>query len=96
MAAENGGGAALVANRATASGWETFKLRRIDQNTFNFKVFGDQFVSIAGDNVVATAATPGQFETFQLVRKDNDKNRMRIKAPNGSFLQVINLILIPR
>jgi len=87
VSAQNGGGAALVANRATASGWETFKLRRIDQNTFNFKVFSDQFVSIADVNVVATAATPGQFETFQLVRKDNDKNRMRIKAPNGSFLQ---------
>uniref|UniRef100_A0A452Y2A0 DUF7910 domain-containing protein n=1 Tax=Aegilops tauschii subsp. strangulata TaxID=200361 RepID=A0A452Y2A0_AEGTS len=29
----------------------------------------------------------GKTETFQLVRNDVDKNRMRIRAPNGSFLQ---------
>ncbi|CAM0902535.1 unnamed protein product [Alopecurus aequalis] len=87
VAAENGGGAALIANRPTASGWETFKLWRIDQNTFNFKVFNNQFVTVAGVNVVATASTPGQSETFQLVRNDADQNRMRIRAPNGSFLQ---------
>ncbi|CAM0948215.1 unnamed protein product [Alopecurus aequalis] len=87
VSAENGGGAALVANRASASGWESFKLGRIDMNTFNFKVFNDQFVTVAGVNAVATATTPGKTETFQLVRNDVDKNRMRIKAPNGSFLQ---------
>ncbi|CAM0958861.1 unnamed protein product [Alopecurus aequalis] len=87
MAAENGGGAALVANRASASTWETFNLWRIDKNTFNFKVFTNQFVSVAGVNVVATASTSGQSETFQLVRNDADKDRMRIRAPNGSFLQ---------
>ncbi|XP_037455845.1 probable glucan endo-1,6-beta-glucosidase B [Triticum dicoccoides] len=87
IAVENGGGAALVANRASASGWESFKLGRIDTNTFNFKVFNDQFVTIAGVNAVATAAMAGKTETFQLVRNDVDKNRMRIRAPNGSFLQ---------
>ena len=88
VAAENGGGAALVANRPSASGWETFKLWRIDENTFNFKVFNNQFVTVAGVNVVATASMPGQSETFQLVRNDADQNRMRIRAPNGSLLQV--------
>ncbi|CAM0942722.1 unnamed protein product [Alopecurus aequalis] len=87
VAAENGGGSTLVANRASASSWETFKLWRIDKNTFNFKVFSNQFVTVAGVNVVATASTPGQSETFQLVRSDADKDRMRIRAPNGSFLQ---------
>ncbi|XP_044447630.1 uncharacterized protein [Triticum aestivum] len=87
VAAENGGGATLVANRASASSWETFKLWRIDKNTFNFKVFSNQFVTVAGVNVVATASTAGQSETFQLVRNDADKDRMRIRAPNGSFLQ---------
>ncbi|KAF0928398.1 hypothetical protein E2562_003216 [Oryza meyeriana var. granulata] len=33
LAAEQGGGAAVVANRAKASEWETFKLWRIDENT---------------------------------------------------------------
>jgi hypothetical protein len=88
VAAENGGGGPLRANRTSASGWETFKLWRIDQNTFNLKVFNGKFVSAPGSNVAATAAMPGQSERFQLVRNDADKNRMRIKAPNGSFLQV--------
>ncbi|KAF6992920.1 hypothetical protein CFC21_009873 [Triticum aestivum] len=87
VAAEQGGGAALVANRATASGWETFKLWRIDQTTFNFKVFGNQFVGVGSTGVVvATVTTPGPSETFKLVRNDN-QNRMRIRAPNGLFLQ---------
>ncbi|VAH12123.1 unnamed protein product [Triticum turgidum subsp. durum] len=72
LAAENGGGGALVVNRPSASDWETFKLWRIDENTFNFKVFSNQFVTVAGVNVVATASMPGQSETFQLVRNDAD------------------------
>jgi hypothetical protein len=99
VAAENGGGGVLIANRPSASGWETFKLWRIDQNTFNLRVFSNQFVSAPGSNVAATAATPGSSETFQLVRNDADKNRMRIRAPNGNFLQVLNFTvvdLIPR
>ena len=88
VAAENGGGATLVANRASASSWETFKLWRIDKNTFNFKVFSNQFMTVAGVNVGATASTPGESETFQLVRNDADKDRMRIRAPNGFLLQV--------
>jgi hypothetical protein len=43
VAAENGGGGVLIANRPSASGWETFKLWRIDQNTFNLRVFSNQF-----------------------------------------------------
>uniref|UniRef100_A0ACD5TAT5 Uncharacterized protein n=1 Tax=Avena sativa TaxID=4498 RepID=A0ACD5TAT5_AVESA len=87
VAAENGGGGPLIANRPSASGWETFILWRVDQDTFNLKVFNKQFVSASESNVAATASTPGQSERFQLVRNDADKNKMRIKAPNGSFLQ---------
>lgn len=88
LTAEQGGGAAVVANRTQASGWETFKLWRINETTFNFRVFGNQFVSVGGDGaVVATAATPGASETFQIVRNAGDKNRVRIRAPNGYFLQ---------
>uniref|UniRef100_A0A0D9XJ31 Uncharacterized protein n=1 Tax=Leersia perrieri TaxID=77586 RepID=A0A0D9XJ31_9ORYZ len=88
LAAENGGGSNIVANRASASGWETFKLWRIDENTFNLRVFGNQFVTVAGDGatVVATVASPGAGEAFQIVRSD-DKTRVRIRAPNGRFLQ---------
>ncbi|VAI27555.1 unnamed protein product [Triticum turgidum subsp. durum] len=87
VAAENGGGAGLVANRPQASGWETFKLWRVNEVKFNFKVFGNQFVSVQSDgSLVATGVMPRRPETFQLVRSPNDKYRMRIMAPNGFFL----------
>uniref|UniRef100_A0A0E0B9M9 Uncharacterized protein n=1 Tax=Oryza glumipatula TaxID=40148 RepID=A0A0E0B9M9_9ORYZ len=89
LAAENGGGSAIVANREKASGWETFKLWRINETTFNLRVFNNQFVSIGGNGaVIATATVPGPNETFQIIRLDSDKSRMRIRAPNGKFLQV--------
>ncbi|EEC66827.1 hypothetical protein OsI_33272 [Oryza sativa Indica Group] len=88
LAAENGGGSAIVANREKASGWETFKLWRINETTFNLRVFNNQFVSIGGNGaVIATATVPGPNETFQIIRLDSDKSRMRIRASNGKFLQ---------
>lgn len=90
VSAENGGGTILVANRTAASGWETFKLWRIDESTFNFKVFSNQFVGIQtnGDSsVVAVASAPGNSETFHIVRKADDTSRVRIQAPDGRFLQ---------
>lgn len=40
-----------------------------------------------GVDVVAESNEPGRSETFQIVRKSGDLNRVRIKAPNGFFLQ---------
>lgn len=91
VCAELGGGTILVANRTSASGWETFKLWRINETTFNFRVFNNQFVGVqaSGDSppVVAEATSPGASETFQIVRKSDDTSRVRIRAPNGLFLQ---------
>jgi hypothetical protein len=39
--------------------------------------------------IVATATAPALPETFQIVRCPFDKNRVRIKAANGYFVQVI-------
>jgi hypothetical protein len=65
------------------------QLWRINETTFNLRVFGGQFVGVASDGaVVATAPLPGQTEAFQLVRNPGDKSRTRIMAPNGLFLQV--------
>lgn len=90
LAAEQGGGQTIVANRAVASDWESFTLWRIDETTFNLRVFKKQFMGIdSNGTVIATATTPGLSETFQIVRSDTDKNRVRIRAPNGSFLQVM-------
>ncbi|CAK9174264.1 unnamed protein product [Ilex paraguariensis] len=93
LCAETGGGTIIVANRTSPSGWETFKLWRINETSFQFRVFNKQFIgldSTAGNGitVVAVATTPGGSETFQIVRKPDDSSRVRIKAPNGLFLQV--------
>ncbi|KAL5225251.1 hypothetical protein ABZP36_011890 [Zizania latifolia] len=91
LSAEQGGGTIIVANQtqATPSGWETFKLWRINESTFNLKVFNNQFVTVAGDGVtvVATVTSLGPGEAFQIVR-NADKTRVRIRAPSGKFLQV--------
>ncbi|XP_041002919.1 uncharacterized protein LOC121248502 isoform X2 [Juglans microcarpa x Juglans regia] len=88
LSAENGGGTNVVADRTSASGWETFRLWRIDESSFNFRVFNKQFVGLGNQgNTVAVSNAPGVSETFQIIRKDGDPNRVRIKATNGFFLQ---------
>ena len=67
------------------------KLWRINETTFQFRVFNKQFMGLNyatgnGIDVVAIAHTSS--ETFQIVRNSDDLSRVRIKAPNGFFLQV--------
>ncbi|GFZ10029.1 hypothetical protein Acr_21g0006280 [Actinidia rufa] len=93
LCAETGGGTIIVANRTAASGWETFRLWRINEKTFQMRVFNKQFVGLDtrgnGIDVVAVVAgTPGVSETFEIVWNSGDSGRVRIKAPNGFFLQV--------
>ncbi|KAL3351723.1 hypothetical protein AABB24_020013 [Solanum stoloniferum] len=89
LCAELGGGNIIVANRTDASGWETFKIWRINSTTFNFRVFNKEFVGIDGSgNVVAVQNKAGISETFEIVRNSDDPNRVRIKSTNGFFLQV--------
>ncbi|XP_029145748.1 uncharacterized protein [Arachis hypogaea] len=91
LAAENGGGADLVANRASASGWETFKLWRVSDTSFNFRVFNKQFLGLenqgSGNKIAAVSNLPSNPKTFQIVRNSNDPNKIRIKASNVMFLQ---------
>ncbi|GMN33691.1 hypothetical protein TIFTF001_004293 [Ficus carica] len=89
LSAENGGGSTVVANRESASGWETFRLWRINENTFNLRVFNKQFVQKDQNaRVVAVNNVPGGWETFVIERKADDRNRVRIKASNGLYIQV--------
>ncbi|KAL3845829.1 hypothetical protein ACJIZ3_003232 [Penstemon smallii] len=93
LCAETGGGSIIVANRTSASGWETFRLWRINETNFNLRVFGNQFVGLENTggnriNIVAVANAPSVTETFQILRNPNDSSRVRIKASNGFFLQV--------
>ncbi|XP_017700701.1 probable glucan 1,3-beta-glucosidase A isoform X1 [Phoenix dactylifera] len=96
LSAEDGGGTIIVANRTSASGWETFTLWRITESTFQFKVFDKQFVGLSsqGDGVVAVSTDPGQSETLEIVRNADDPNRVRIKAPNGFFIQAKTDVLV--
>ncbi|KAG5544358.1 hypothetical protein RHGRI_016942 [Rhododendron griersonianum] len=92
LCAESGGGTIIVANRTSASGWETFRLWRINETSFQLRVFNKQFIGLDatgnGIGLVAVAETPGGSETFEIVRNSGNSSRIRIKAPNGFFLQV--------
>ncbi|KAJ0732930.1 putative glucan 1,3-beta-glucosidase [Helianthus annuus] len=91
LAAENGGGTNIVANRESASGWETFTLWRIDENKFHIRVFNKQFLGLdsTGINLVAISNDHQTSGVFDIIMKSDDPNRIRvrIKAPNGLYLQ---------
>ncbi|CAL5386106.1 unnamed protein product [Camellia sinensis] len=93
LCAETGRGSIIVANRTVASSWETFTLWRINETSYQLRVFNKQFVRVDSggngiDMVAMVADTPGRFEPFEIVRNSDDLNRVRIKTPNGFFLQV--------
>ncbi|KAK7275744.1 hypothetical protein RIF29_16866 [Crotalaria pallida] len=94
LCAERGGGTILVANRTAASGWETFRLWRLNENTFRFRVFFNQFVGLDGINVVAVSNSSTDSETFHVVKESNNSTRVRIKASNGQFLQAKSEVLV--
>ncbi|KAJ8771626.1 hypothetical protein K2173_026803 [Erythroxylum novogranatense] len=98
LAAEAGGGTIVVANRSSASGWETFKLWRINQRIFNLRVFDKHFVGLDtngnGIDIVAVSSSPGRTETFEIIRNANNESLVRIKASNGLFLQVKSEVLV--
>ncbi|CAA0840788.1 Unknown protein [Striga hermonthica] len=94
LCAENGGGSIIVANRTSASGWETFTLWRINATTFNFRVFNKQFVGFErrgnSNVVVANGVNSLGFaaEPFEIHRDPRNSSRVRIKASNGFYFQV--------
>ncbi|RDX58273.1 exgA, partial [Mucuna pruriens] len=92
LTSEDGGGAAVVANRDSASGWETFKLWRVSDSSFNLRVFDKKFVGLenqgSGNKIVAVSDSPSTPETFEIIRNSDDRYKIRIKASNGLFLQV--------
>ncbi|RHN65397.1 putative glucan 1,3-beta-glucosidase [Medicago truncatula] len=91
LCAENGGGTTIVADRSSPSGWETFRLWRVSDSSFNFRVFNKKFVglnTIGGSTIVSFSGSPSNLETFQIIRNNDDPLKIRIKASNGLFLQV--------
>jgi aryl-phospho-beta-D-glucosidase BglC (GH1 family) len=89
LAAELGGGTIIVANRTSPSDWETFRLWRINETSFHVRVFNKQFLGIDsnGINLVATSTDSENSGIFDIIRNSDTPNRVRIKAPNGLFLQ---------
>ncbi|CAL9132383.1 unnamed protein product [Musa textilis] len=88
LSVEKGVGMEIVANRSTASDWETFKLWRVDENTFQFRAFAGQFLSVSNGAVVALTKDANRPETkFVVVKNDQNPKLVRIKASNGLFLQ---------
>ncbi|KAJ6740809.1 GLUCAN 13-BETA-GLUCOSIDASE-RELATED [Salix purpurea] len=89
LSSENGGGTVLVANRPSASGWETFRLWRFNETHFNLRVFNKQFVGLEdqGNKVTAVSDTVGNSQTFQIIRNKDDRNLVRLQASNGQFIQ---------
>ncbi|URE30142.1 Cellulase (glycosyl hydrolase family 5) [Musa troglodytarum] len=73
LSVEKGVGMEIVANRSTASDWETFKLWRVDENTFQFRAFAGQFLSVSNGAVVALTKDANRPETKFVVVK-NDQN----------------------
>ncbi|KAL0325154.1 UNVERIFIED_CONTAM: Glucan 1,3-beta-glucosidase [Sesamum radiatum] len=100
LCAENGGGSALVANRAVPRSWETFRLWRINETTFNFRVLNKDFIGLStqglGNKVSANAAESGTAESFRIVRNGDNPLRVRIQASNDLYLQNgLNAVRIP-
>ncbi|XP_047954334.1 probable glucan 1,3-beta-glucosidase A [Salvia hispanica] len=93
LCAEKGGGSTLVANRRNPRSWETFRLWRINETTFNFRVSNKDFVGLVdegeGIKVFARAAEPGPNETFAIVQNADNPSRVRIVASNNLYLQAI-------
>lgn len=70
----------------------------MNETAFNLRVSNKQFVGLEDENgennLVANLDSPGNKETFEIVRNDDDPNKVRIRAPNGLFLQVYSALFV--
>ncbi len=70
VAAANGGGSTCAADRAVASGWETFTVTELANNRVQLKTFDGHFLGIDGSStssLIATATKANSWETFKVV-----------------------------
>jgi len=59
------------------------QLWRIDKETFRFRVFNKQFVGLDGYKVVTISNSSIDYETFHIVKENDNFILVRIKASNG-------------
>ena len=72
LSAENGGGQECVANRPTASGWETFRVAHVSDGQVQLQSFDNHWITV-GDvascsQLLATATSAAAAETFTVVK----------------------------
>lgn len=71
LSAEGGGGSVCVANRTSASGWESFDITFLSDNEVQLKSFDGNYLGVdemsSQSTLVATATLPSESETFLLI-----------------------------
>ncbi|KAG8091416.1 hypothetical protein GUJ93_ZPchr0012g21833 [Zizania palustris] len=93
LSAADGGGSTVAANAGEAKDWETFRLWKMENSDYMFKirVIKDQFMGL-NDNaeLVAVTKSPAQSGIFQIIRNKDNIDQIKIKASsNGKLLQVM-------
>ncbi|KAF7139432.1 hypothetical protein RHSIM_Rhsim07G0200700 [Rhododendron simsii] len=69
-----------------------FRLWRINETTFNFRLHDKRFLGLRNGSPCLSHASKsaGPSETFEISRHHHNSTQIRIKASNGFFLQVNN------
>lgn len=71
LTAENGGGQECIANRPSASGWETFRVTHVSESQVQLQSFDNHWLTIGAANtsfqLLATATSASTAETFTVV-----------------------------
>ncbi|KAF7815596.1 putative glucan 1,3-beta-glucosidase A [Senna tora] len=87
LCANSGGGDFIVTSCDEACQFDHFRLWRITDNTFRFRVPKNQFVGLAETAVVAVVTNDTESAIFEIIRESKDSKLVRIKASNGYYLQ---------
>jgi glycerophosphoryl diester phosphodiesterase len=88
VAAENGGGRELVANRDVADIWETFTATILPNNAVILRSYNGQYVRVRDNDgaLLANADNRQSATRFTIVRLEG--NEMAVQAPNGQYVRV--------
>ena len=88
VAAENGGGRELIANRDVADIWENFRAINMGDNRIILQSYNGQYVRVRENDgvLLANANNRQQATMFTIVRLDN--NEVAFQAPNGQYVRV--------
>ncbi|KAF7815595.1 putative glucan 1,3-beta-glucosidase A [Senna tora] len=87
LCANSGGGDFIVTSCDETCEFDHFRLWRVNENTFRFRVPKNQFVGLEGTVVVAVVTNDTESATFEIIRESQDSKLVRLKASNGYYLQ---------